>query len=65
MEDIVPATEVALITNNGMRGLEVLIPNLSGDEPIPDLAIFLLACSLRAQTEPGFVQDMLKWFDNQ
>ena len=60
-EDVVPATEAALMTNNGMTGLELLIPHC---DDVPPLALFLLACCTRAHTNEYFIADMLEWLED-
>lgn len=60
---ILDPNEAALVTKDG--GLELLFPEFSGDEPIPDAMTLLAAFMLRVEQEPEFVADMLQWLDGQ
>ena len=57
---VVPPTEAALLTSGNMTELELVLPDL-GEEDLPEIAIFLVACAMRFHSDPGFVQDQLEW----
>jgi hypothetical protein len=57
---VVPPTEAAIVTSSNMTELELVLPDL-GDEDLPEIAIFLVACAMRFHSDPGFVQEQLDW----
>lgn len=57
---VVPPNEAAIVTASNMTELELVLPDL-GDEDLPEIAIFLVACAMRFHSDPGFVQEQLEW----
>src|SRR3974390_255149 len=57
---MVPSSEAALVTEDGMKTLQLLTPDI---DEAPPLVIFLLAIFTRAHVDDDFVQDQLDWFD--
>ncbi|EIM24750.1 hypothetical protein [Microvirga lotononidis] len=57
---VIPPTEAAILTSGNMTELELILPDL-GDEDLPEIAIFLVACAMRFHSDPDFVQDQLEW----
>ena len=60
---VVPPNEAALLTSGNMTELELVLPDL-GENDLPEIAIFLVACAMRFHIDPGFVQDQLEWLVN-
>lgn len=61
---VVPRTEAAIVTVNGMTGLELLIPKMAPEDTVPDLALLLTALLIRCDKDPDFVREQLDWMDN-
>jgi hypothetical protein len=57
---VVPPNEAALLTSGNMTELELVLPDL-GEEDLPEIAIFLVACAMRFHSDPDFVQEQLQW----
>ena len=55
-----PPTEAAIVTASNMTELELVMPDM-GDEDLPEIAIFLVACAMRFHSDPNFVQEQLEW----
>lgn len=58
---MLPATEAAIVTIDGGKDIEFLLPEFKGNELIPDLMMMLMGCYLRLQSEEGFAEEMLDW----
>jgi len=57
---VIPPTEAAILTSGNMMDLELVLPDL-GDQDLPEVAIFLVACAMRFHSDPDFVQEQLEW----
>jgi hypothetical protein len=57
---VIPPNEAAIVTAGNMTELELILPDL-GDDDLPEIAIFLVACAMRFHNDPSFVQDQLEW----
>jgi hypothetical protein len=57
---VVPPTEAAIVTSGNMTELELVLPDM-GDSDLPEIAIFLVACAMRFQSDPDFVHEQLEW----
>ena len=57
---VIPPTEAAILTSGNMTELELILPDL-GDEDLPEVAIFLVACAMRFHSDPQFVQEQIEW----
>ena len=60
---VIPPTEAAILTSGNMTELELVLPDL-GENDLPEIAIFLVACAMRFHSDPDFVQDQLEWLVN-
>jgi hypothetical protein len=56
----IPPNEAAIVTASNMTELELVMPDM-GDEDLPEIAIFLVACAMRFHSDPNFVQEQLEW----
>jgi hypothetical protein len=56
----IPPNEAAIVTASNMTELELVMPD-TGDDDLPEIAIFLVACAMRFHSDPSFVQDQLEW----
>ncbi|MCG7394156.1 hypothetical protein MHY87_14705 [Microvirga sp. ACRRW] len=57
---VIPPMEAAIVTASNMTELELVLPDM-GDEDLPEIAIFLVACAMRFHSDPSFVQEQLEW----
>jgi hypothetical protein len=57
---VLPPNEAAILTSGNMTELELVLPDL-GDEDLPEIAVFLVACAMRFHSDPDFVQEHLEW----
>jgi hypothetical protein len=57
---VLPPNEAAILTSGNMTELELVLPDL-GDEDLPEIAVFLVACAMRFHSDPDFVQEQLEW----
>jgi hypothetical protein len=58
-----PENECAIVSTDGMRGLEVLIPDLNDDTEMPTVAAFLMACAMRFYEDKQFVEEQIAWLN--
>ena len=55
--------EVAVVTTDNMRGLDLFLPkNVHDDDDVPLAAMFLVACACKWRTDRDFVQKVVEWF---
>ena len=57
---VIPPNEAAILTSGNMTELELILPDL-GEEDLPEIAVFLVACAMRFHSDPDFVQEQLEW----
>jgi len=58
--NVIPPNEAAIVTAGNMTELELVLPDM-GDDDLPEIAIFLVACAMRFHSDPSFVQEQLEW----
>ena len=62
-DTVLPKDEAAIITNKGK--LELLVPDLDDDAPVPELLSFLVACFIRSTHDENFYRGMVEWAENE
>lgn len=58
-------SEAALYTEGGCERLALAIPAFKGNDDVPILIVFLMACLARHDHDPGFAEAQIEWFRSQ
>ena len=60
---LLPKSEAALVTANGGRELQLLLPEY-GDKDVPELVLYLAVCLARADDQ-DFFNEMMDWLKSE